>query len=115
MMNDNITEFKETAFRTKRIGNDYNKQSNERIILNFDIDKTETKENDLNNENIISNNIKNNTDFIFKYKDLFDLNDNEIKNYKNFQSFLKLTPKEGVEIPTIKYYNFSFNIGTPAN
>ena len=122
-MNDNNRDFNEKSFRTKRTENDYNNQSNQRIILNFDINKTE-KEIDSKNENIDLNynkNYDNNNDFINENENILDLNSfyqsNEIpvKNYENFQSFLQLNPKEGIELPREKYYNFIFNIGSPSN
>ena len=122
-MNDNNRDFNEKSFRTKRTENDYNNQSNQRIILNFNINKTE-KEIDSKDENIDLNynkNYDNNNDFINENENILDLNSfyqsNEIpvKNYENFQSFLQLNPKEGIELPREKYYNFIFNIGSPSN
>ena len=64
-MNENISIYNEFAFRTKRTENEYNNNSsNQKILLNYDVNSVEKeKEKTENNENINSN-IK--TDFINK-------------------------------------------------
>ena len=42
-------------------------------------------------------------------------NDNEKNKYPDFNSFLQIHPKDNIEIPSIKYYNYIFNIGSPLN
>ena len=42
-------------------------------------------------------------------------NENENNKYPDFKSFLQLHPKDNEEIPSIKYYNYIFNIGSPVN
>ena len=42
-------------------------------------------------------------------------NENPQNKYPNFQSFLQIHPKDDIEIPSIKYYNYIFNIGSPTN
>ena len=123
-MNENISIYNEFAFRTKRTENEYNNNSsNQKILLNYDVNNVEKeKEKTENNENINSN-IK--TDFINKTVfmnknnltiDSFNISDDNINNkYPNFQSCLQLYPKDDIEIPSIKYYNYIFSIGTPSN
>ena len=42
-------------------------------------------------------------------------NENENNKYPDFKSFLQIHPKDDVEIPSMKYYNYIFNIGSPVN
>ena len=42
-------------------------------------------------------------------------NDNEKNKYPDYNSFLQIHPKDNIEIPSIKYYNYIFNIGSPLN
>ena len=120
--NNNSENYNEYAFRTKRMENDYNKQSNQKILLKYDV-KSNDKEQYENNENINSfNNIDiinrteiNNKNQDSLFIDSFNISNDNINNkYPNFQSFLQLYPKEDIEIPSIKYYNFIFSIGTPS-
>ena len=126
MNENNREEYKEYAFRTKRIENDYNNQSNQKILLKYDVNSNDNENNDKNEnkENINSyNNMDklNRTEFNNKnqnslFIDSFNISNDNINNkYPNFQSSLQLYPKEDIEIPPIKYYNFIFNIGTPSN
>ena len=35
--------------------------------------------------------------------------------YPDYKSFLQTNPKDEADIPSIKYYNYIFNIGSPFN
>ena len=100
--------------RKKRTENKHNNLSKNKIIINSDINKNEIEQNEfdekinLNYNKKIDNNKNQNLDI-----NSYDLNDNN--RYPNFQSFLQLYPKHDVEIPPIKYTNYIFNIGSPAN
>ena len=114
-MNDNDEQFNEYEYRKKRTENDYYDHSNQMIILNF-----ENKNKKSNNEKLNSNSIK--EEFPNNYQNNLNIdssgetsNDNVINKYPNFQSFLQLKPREDVDIPQMKYYNFTFNIGSPSN
>ena len=41
--------------------------------------------------------------------------DSSKNKYPDYQSFLQTSPKDNAEIPSIKYYNYIFNIGSPFN
>ena len=127
-MTDNNIAFNKYEFRTKRTAKRNKRQFNPKIMLTYDINK-DKKEKDLliyNNENMNQNYSENNNKSRFTnvFNDFLDINlnlnespsNNDSKNkYPDFQSSLQLTPKDNVEIPSIKYYNYIFNIGTPTN
>ena len=111
-MNDNNNQFNEFNYRTKRI--DYENHSNQKILLNFEI-KSEKKINEKINSNSTEDEFVNNNQNNINIDSPNIFNDNVPNKYPNFRSFLQLKPKEDIEIPTIKYYNFIFNIGSPSN
>ncbi len=90
----NMNKYDECNFRKKRTENDYNKNNyliKDDKLLNI-LDE--------NNENMNS----------------FFIQSNSAKNkYPDYQSFLQTSPKDNAEIPSIKYYNYIFNIGSPFN
>ncbi len=95
----NIQKYAECNFRRKRTENEYNKNNiikkeMKNLNLNSDIDF-------INNENINSFIIQNDNNNTYKYPE--------------YKSFLQLYPKENAEIPSIKYYNYIFSIGSPFN
>ena len=123
---DNNNQLNEYQFRTKRIEKQYNNDSNKKILLTYDInDNSKIKEYNKENENknIIVNKDKENNSPEFMNENhnylnfnLLDESNHEAKNkYPDFHSFLQLYPKEDIEIPSIKYYNYIFNIGSPSN
>ena len=123
--NNNIT-FNNYEFRTKRTAKRNKRQLNQKIMLTYNINK-DKKEKDLliyNNENMNQNYSENNNKSRFSnvFNDFLDIdidlneslsNNNSKNKYPDFHSSLQLTPKDNVEIPSIKYYNYIFNIGTP--
>ena len=128
-MTDNNIAFNNYEFRTKRTAKRNKRQFNPKIMLTYDINKDKKEKNLLiyNNENMNQNYSENNNNksrFTNVFNDFLDVNinlnesssNNDSKNkYPDFQSSLQLTPKDNVEIPSIKYYNYIFNIGTPIN
>ena len=126
-MTDNNIAFNNYEFRTKRTAKRNKRQFNPKIMLTYDINKDKKEKNLLiyNNENMNQNYSENNNNksrFTNVFNDFLDVNinlnesssNNDSKNkYPDFQSSLQLTPKDNVEIPSIKYYNYIFNIGTP--
>ena len=128
-MTDNNIAFNNYEFRTKRTAKRNKRQFNPKIMLTYDINKDKKEKNFLiyNNENMNQNYSENNNNksrFTNVFNDFLDVNinlnesssNNDSKNkYPDFQSSLQLTPKDNVEIPSIKYYNYIFNIGTPIN
>ena len=125
MNENNFGPFNEYEFRIKRTEKEYNNRSNQKILLSYDFEKNEKRKLEFNkdNMNLNFNKEKDNNDPEFTNEFQNDLNINsyepsnniEANKYPNFQSFLQLTPKENIEIPLIKYYNFIFNIGSPSN
>ena len=125
--NNNIT-FNNYEFRTKRTAKRNKRQLNPKIMLTYNINK-DKKEKDLliyNNENMNQNYSENNNKSRFSnvFNDFLDIdidlneslsNNNSKNKYPDFHSSLQLTPKDNVEIPSIKYYNYIFNIGSPFN
>ena len=121
-MNENNIQYSEYNYRAKRTEYDYNNHSNQKIMLNFENKNENGKTNNIEYINSNSNKDINKDEFMNNYQnnvnnDLLDIssNDNTKDKYPNFQSFLQLNPKEDIEIPTIKYYNYIFNIGSPSN
>ena len=94
----NIQKYAECNFRKKRTENEYNKNN---------IISKENKNFNLNSENDFMNN-ENINSFMAQ-------NDNSNNKYPGYKSFLQIYPKENAEIPSIKYYNYIFNIGSPFN
>ena len=90
----NLSKYNECNFRKKRTENEYNK--NNYIIKD---DKLLNAFHD-NNENLNS---------------FFVQGDSSKNKYPDYQSFLQTSPKDNAEIPSIKYYNYIFNIGSPFN
>ena len=91
----NKKKYEDCNFRKKRTEDDYNinklGQDNKALYL--------CNENALlDNENMNSINFQ---------------NYNDKNKYPDYQSFLQIHPKENAEIPSIKYYNYIFNIGSP--
>ena len=125
MNENNFGPFNESEFRIKRTEKEYNNRSNQKILLSYDFEKNEKRKLEFNkdNMNLNFNKEKDNNDPEISNEYQNDLNINsyepsnniEANKYPNFQSFLQLTPKENIEIPLIKYYNFIFNIGAPSN
>ena len=125
MNENNFGPFNESEFRIKRTEKEYNNRSNQKILLSYDFEKNEKRKLEFNkdNMNLNFNKEKDNNDLEIANEYQNDLNINsyepsnniETNKYPNFQSFLQLTPKENIEIPLIKYYNFIFNIGAPSN
>ena len=127
-MTDNNIAFNNYEFRTKRTAKRNKRQFNPKIMLTYDINKDKKEKNLLiyNNENMNQNYSENNNKSRFTnvFNDFLDINinlnesssNNDSKNkYPDFQSSLQLIPKDNAEIPSIKYYNYIFNIGTPIN
>ena len=123
-MTDNNIGFNEYEFRTKRASKENKKQSEQKIMLTYNVNKNEQEPLIYNNENLNKNytedhngpgitmQLEDNLDLNFNQK---ELSNNGSKNkYPDFHSFLQLTPKDNIEIPTIKYPNYIFNIGNPS-
>ena len=123
-MTDNNIGFNEYEFRTKRTSKENKKQSEQKIMLTYNVNKNEQEPLIYNNENLNKNytedhngpgitmQLEDNLDLNFNQK---ELSNNGSKNkYPDFHSFLQLTPKDDIEIPTIKYPNYIFNIGNPS-
>ena len=111
-MNDENKEFEEYKFRVKRTEKEYNNLSKQKIIINSNINE---------NCNIGYNEDNNNNNVFLEKNKVMNINSYDIFNenpqnkYPNFQSFLQIHPKDDIEIPSIKYYNYIFNIGSPTN
>ena len=127
-MNDNNNELNEYQFRTKRIEKQYSNQSDKKILLTYNIDDNNKKgikdyNNENGNTNIIINEDKNNNnpEFMIENQNYLNINiidesnNNIINKYPDFHSIIQLNPKDDIEIPSIKYYNYIFNIGSPSN
>ena len=95
----NMQKYEECNFRKKRTEEEYYKSN-------------------LRKENKILSSYNNN---IFMDNENININQFKIKNnseknkYPDYQSFLQIYPKENAEIPSIKYFNYIFNIGSPFN
>ena len=123
-MTDNNIGFNEYEFRTKRTSKENKKQSDRKIMLTYNVNKNEQEPLIYNNENLNKNYSEdhNNQGITMQLDDNLDLNFNQKELYNNgsknkypdFHSFLQLTPKDNIEIPTIKYHNYIFNIGNPS-
>ena len=127
-MNDNNKQINECQYRTKRIEKQYSNQSNKKLLLPLYINDNNKKEikdddNEMENKNIIISNDKDNNipEFMNENQNYLNISsldesNNEVKKrYPDFHSFLQLNPKDDIEIPSIKYYNYIFNIGNPSN
>ena len=104
MIEINIPRYDECNFRKKRTENDYNK-------INIKLENKKEEENrmmNIYNNDIFKDNNENMNTFNIQ-------NDNDKNKYPDYQSFLQIHPKENIEIPSIKYYNYIFNIGSPFN
>ena len=95
----NMLQYEVNNSRKKRIANEDEYEK----IKQYEENK---KKNMYNDDQFM--NIENLNSFNFQ-------SDNEKNKYPDFQSFLQIHPKEDVEIPSIKYYNYIFNIGSPFN
>ena len=98
----NMPKYDECNFRKKRTENEYIKNDNQKIkdeITIKNMDKIDNYQENINIENLINNNS----------------NDRIINKYPDFKSFIQIYPKEDADIPSIKYYNYIFNIGSPFN
>ena len=98
----NMPKYDECNFRKKRRENEYIKNDNQKIkdeITIKNMDKIDNYQENINIENLINNNS----------------NDSIINKYPDFKSFIQIYPKEDADIPSIKYYNYIFNIGSPFN
>ena len=134
---DNNIVFNKYEFRAKRTAKENEKKLNHKILLTYDVKKNKNEkelktfldsaksEITYNNKNINQNYSENNNKSRFSnaFDDFLDINidsnglsssKNPKNKYPDFQSFLQLTPKNDIEIPSMKYYNFIFNIGTPS-